>query len=92
MKVNIDIDCSPEEARRFFGMPDVSKINDTMVETVQTRMRDALENMDGETLLREWMTSGTQAWQSMQNAFWEQMRRATGSGGGSGTGSTGGGA
>ena len=91
MKINIDIDCSPEEARRFFGMPDVGKINDTVVETVQARMQEALETMDGETLLRDWMSSGTQAWQSMQSAFWEQMRKATA--GGTGTGSpTGGGA
>jgi hypothetical protein len=87
MKINIDIDCSPEEARRFFGMPDVGKINDAVVETVQSRMTEALETMDGETLLREWMNNGTQAWQSMQSAFWEQMRKATGVG--SGGGSTG---
>ena len=25
MKINVEIDCSPEEARRFMGLPDVEK-------------------------------------------------------------------
>ncbi len=76
MKISIDIDCSPEEARRFFGLPDVAQINDAVVETVRARMTDALKEIDGETLLREWMASGTQAWQNMQASFMEQMRNA----------------
>lgn len=90
MKISIDIECSPEEARRFFGLPDVSAVNDTLVEAVHARMSDTLANLDGETLLRQWMGGGTQAWQSMQNAFWDQMRRAAGGGGGTGSGSKGG--
>jgi hypothetical protein len=27
MKVNIEIECTPEEARQFLGLPDVSKAN-----------------------------------------------------------------
>ena len=34
MKVNVEIDCSPEEARRFLGLPDVAKANDVYVEAV----------------------------------------------------------
>jgi hypothetical protein len=89
MKISIDIDCSPEEARRFFGLPDVSQINDAMVEAVKTRMSDTVASMDGETLLREWMSGGTQAWQNMQSAFWDQMRRAAGGGTGGGKGGEG---
>ncbi len=28
MKMNIEIDCSPEEARRFLGLPDVTEANE----------------------------------------------------------------
>lgn len=86
MKISIDIDCSPEEARRFFGLPDVAQVNDTVIEAVQARMTEALQRIDGETLLRDWMASGTQAWQNMQSSFLEQMRQAM-----SGQGRTGGG-
>jgi len=34
MKVNVEIDCSPEEARRFLGLPDVSKANDAYVDAM----------------------------------------------------------
>ena len=39
MKVQIEIDCSPEEARSFLGLPDVSKANDIYVDTVSKAMK-----------------------------------------------------
>jgi hypothetical protein len=36
MKVNVEIDCSPEEARRFMGLPDVAKVQDAYM----TKMAD----------------------------------------------------
>ncbi len=39
MKVQIEIDCSPEEARSFMGLPDVSKANDIYVDTVSKAMK-----------------------------------------------------
>lgn len=39
MKVSVEIDCSPEEARRFLGLPDVSKANDVYVDTVMKAMQ-----------------------------------------------------
>ena len=39
MKVNIEIECSAEEARRFMGLPDVSKANDVYVDAVARAMK-----------------------------------------------------
>ena len=39
MKVNFEIDCTPEEARRFLGLPDVSKANDVYVDAVAKAMK-----------------------------------------------------
>jgi hypothetical protein len=41
MKINIEIDCTPEEARSFMGLPDVSKANSIYVETVAKAMKGA---------------------------------------------------
>ena len=41
MKVHIEIDCTPEEARRFLGFPDVSKANDVYVDAVTKAMKGA---------------------------------------------------
>ncbi len=39
MKVNVEIDVTPEEARRFLGFPDVSKANDVYVENIAKAMK-----------------------------------------------------
>lgn len=39
MKVNIEIDCTPEEARTFMGLPDVGKANDVYVDTLTKAMK-----------------------------------------------------
>ncbi|MFC4293924.1 DUF6489 family protein [Novosphingobium tardum] len=39
MKMNIEIDCTPEEARRFLGFPDVSKANDVYVDAIAKAMK-----------------------------------------------------
>jgi len=39
MKVSIEIDCTPEEARTFMGLPDVSKAQTVYVETMAKAMK-----------------------------------------------------
>ncbi len=34
MKINLEVDCTPHEAREFLGLPDVSKANDAYVEAM----------------------------------------------------------
>jgi len=73
MKVTINIDCTPEEARTFLGLPDVKPMQDAMVEELEKRMRANLDAMDPETLLKTWLPMGVQGWEQMQKAFWGQM-------------------
>ena len=39
MKVNVELDCTPEEARRFLGLPDVKPANDLYVEALTKAMK-----------------------------------------------------
>ena len=39
MKVNIEFDCTPEEARRFMGLPDVEKANAVYVDAMANAMK-----------------------------------------------------
>ncbi|MBC2664539.1 hypothetical protein H7F51_03285 [Novosphingobium flavum] len=39
MKVNVEVECTPEEARRFLGLPDVTKANEAYVEAVLKAMQ-----------------------------------------------------
>ena len=39
VKVNVEIDCTPEEARRFLGLPDVSKANEVYIDAMAKAMQ-----------------------------------------------------
>ena len=39
MKINVEIDCTPDEARSFLGLPDVSKANDVYVDGISKAMK-----------------------------------------------------
>ncbi len=39
MKVNVEVECTPEEARRFLGLPDVSKANEAYVDAITNAMQ-----------------------------------------------------
>ena len=41
MKVHVEIECTPEEARNFLGLPDVSKANSVYVDMVSKAMKGA---------------------------------------------------
>lgn len=76
MKISIDIDCTPEEARTFLGLPDVKPMQDAMMGEIQNRMMSSLSAMEPEALFKTWLPVGVQGWEQMQKAFWNQMSRA----------------
>lgn len=39
MKVNVEVECTPEEARRFLGLPDVTRANDVYVDALAKAMQ-----------------------------------------------------
>lgn len=39
MNVNVSVDCTPEEARRFLGLPDVTKANEAYVDALTNAMQ-----------------------------------------------------
>jgi hypothetical protein len=73
MKIKIDIDCSPEEARAFLGLPDVQPLQDDMLKALKDRMLKAAAGMEPEALFKQWFQGGTQAFEQFQKAMWEQF-------------------
>ena len=84
MKVTVNIDCTPEEARTFMGLPNVSQAQEAVVDAWQQQALDAMEQMDPLSLMKAWMPggltppSGSEAWEQFQNAFWAAMPDAGG--------------
>lgn len=77
MKVNIELDMTPEEARRLMGLPDVSALQEKMLAEMEGRMKAALDNSDPEAMLRAWMPAG-QAFEQFQKFLWDSAKTAAG--------------
>ena len=73
MKVTINIDCSPEEARRFMGLPDVAPMQEAMLKEMQDRMKANLNSMQSGDMMKAWMPMGLDSWLEIQKSFWTQM-------------------
>ncbi len=73
MKVTIDIDCTPEEARAFLGLPDVGPLQEAVLERLRQRLFEQLESMDPEAMMKAWMPAGAEGWENMQKMFWSQF-------------------
>ena len=78
MKITIEVDCSPEEARAFLGLPEVAPMQAAAMEDLSQRLRAGLEAMDPETLMKTWMPLGLQGLEQAQKMFWSQMGEAAG--------------
>tara|TARA_Y100000052_G_scaffold14501_1_gene14175 strand:- start:133 stop:384 length:252 start_codon:yes stop_codon:yes gene_type:complete len=74
MKVNIEIDCTPEEARTFLGLPDVKAFNQMMMDEMVRRAEANMDQMDPEVLMKQWTAFGGQ----MTSQFMDLMRTAAG--------------
>ena len=61
MKMTIEIDCTPVEARSFLGLPDVSALNEHLVKEMQARMDANMAMLAPEELMKNWMAFGTGA-------------------------------
>ena len=76
MKITVDIDCTPQEARSFLGLPDVEPMQKALLGDVEARMRSALSAMDPESMFKVWLPAGLQGWEQIQKAFWSQLGNA----------------
>lgn len=73
MKVNFDIECTPEEARAFLGLPNIAPMQDRLMKEMEQKIVDNFNSLDPETLIKTWMPMTIQGWSEMQKMFWDQM-------------------
>jgi hypothetical protein len=73
MKIKIDIDCTAQEARAFFGLPHLEPLQDAMLGKIQERLTEHLDARDPEALLKLWFPAGLQGLGQMQEALWKQF-------------------
>jgi oligoendopeptidase F len=76
MKINLEVDCTPEEARRAMGLPDLTPVHDRYIQL----MMDTMEKGPAPELLE----TMTKAWAPMGEAgmnFWRRLFETASKGG-----------
>ena len=73
MKVTIDVECTPEEARAFLGLPDVAPLQQEMMEGLQGEMAKAAKAMNPEEMMKAVFPAGAEGLADMQKAFWSTL-------------------
>ena len=64
MKVTVEIDCTPIEARQFFGLPDVQPMQALVMAEVEKKVLAQMETFSPDGLMRAWFAA------MPQNAEW----------------------
>lgn len=73
MKVKINVECTPEEARAFLGLPDVTPLQDDMMTKMREQMDAAAGAMNPEQMMRAIFPAGTDGLAEMQKMFWSAL-------------------
>lgn len=74
MKVTVEVECTPAEARAALGLPDVSALNEQLMAEMQARLKANMSALAPDELVRNWFALGGQA----QEQFRKLMMAATG--------------
>lgn len=80
MKFNIEVDCTPEEARRLFGLPDLAPLHDIYLGRVKELMANGITPDMVEAMVKNWVPmgeSGLNLVQSMLGQFGGGLMRGT---------------
>ena len=56
MKVTIEIDCTPDEARQFLGLPDLKPMQAALMARMEAQMAEAADRFSPDAMLRSWMS------------------------------------
>jgi Family of unknown function (DUF6489) len=55
MKITVDVDCTPLEARQFMGLPDVEPMQKAAMAQIEKRMMAELDRFSPEALFKAWL-------------------------------------
>lgn len=78
MKVTVEIDCTPEEARAFLGLPEVKPLQERLLAEMEARMAEYLRQSDPQTLVDHWMPFGVKGMEQWQSLWVHMLNTAAG--------------
>jgi hypothetical protein len=69
MNVKIDIDITPEEMRKLFGLPDVETFQQQLLDDIRQRMKEGAEGYDPLKLFQPYLSGTLASWDMFQKLF-----------------------
>ncbi|HEY1301130.1 MAG TPA: DUF6489 family protein [Stellaceae bacterium] len=73
MKISLDVECTPEEARKFFGLPEVQALQEALLKEVQERLSANIKAMDPKAMLEAWLPGTLKGFEQLREMFMAQM-------------------
>ncbi len=58
MKISVDVDCTPEEARRFMGLPDMAPVHDVYLDKIKAAILSGINPGSVDGLVKNWAPMG----------------------------------
>lgn len=75
MKINVEVDITPEEARRLYGLPDLTEINGKMLEGLRDTLTNGGDSALGK-LLGPIMANGLSSIEGYNKMMWSMLSRS----------------
>jgi hypothetical protein len=73
MKLTIDVDCTPQEARDFLGLPDVRDMQARLLKDLEDRLKAGITAVEPDALMKQWLPLTLDGMEQMQRAFWSGL-------------------
>ena len=67
MKITVNVECTPGEARSFLGLPDVAPMQEAMLQQMYDRMMSNLHAVEPETLFKTWFPVGAEGMERLND-------------------------
>ncbi len=68
MKVTVDVDCTPEEARRFLGLPDLMPVHEAYIDKMKAAVGEGATPEAFAEMMKNWgplSEAGMTMWKQM---------------------------
>ncbi len=78
MKINFDIDATPQELRTFFGLPDVETLQKEMMDQIRKKMLEGVEGFDILSIMKPMLPEHLLSVSSLQKSFWDAFTKTSG--------------
>ncbi|RLA20378.1 MAG: hypothetical protein DRQ61_00220 [Gammaproteobacteria bacterium] len=73
MKINIEVDATPQELRTFFGLPHIEVIQEEMLKKMREKMLENIDSLDVTKMMSQFMPENIQSLEGVQKSFWDAM-------------------